>query len=278
MSKELDKKVVLITGSSSGIGFLSVLKFARQGFTTYASTRNLDSDVIKELNSIAKKENLSIKPIHINLLNHNSVESAIEKIIKEDERIDILINNAGYGYFSAVEDINSEEYLKQFKTNVTGVIKTIQEVLPHMRSKGKGLIVNVSSIMGFSTAPLNAPYSSSKYALECISETLAFEVKPFGIDVVIVEPGNFHTKFIQNAHFQEHSEDSPYQKLYRRHTTKDASGRDPKLIADLFLKISNTKNPKLRYMVGNEVFIRKLLHTLLIDNLWIRFLRLFYKW
>lgn len=278
MSKELDKKVVLITGSTSGIGLLSVLKFARQGFTVYASTRNLDSDTAKELISIAEKENLLIKPIRIDLLDHNSIESAIEKIIKEDGKIDVLINNAGYGYFSAVEDINSEEYLKQFKTNVVGVIKTIQDVLPYMRSQGKGLIINVSSIMGFSTAPLNTPYSSSKYALECISETLALEVKPFGIDVVIVEPGNFHTKFIQNAHFQEHSENSPYQKLYIRHTKKETSGKDPKLIADLFLKISHTKNPRLRYMVGEDTLIRKLLHTFLIDSLWIKFLRFFYKW
>jgi len=278
MPKNSDKKVVLITGSSSGIGFLSVLKFARQGFITYASTRNLDADVVKELNSIAKKENLSINSIYIDLLNHSSVENAIKKIISESGRIDILINNAGYGYFSAVEDIDSKEFLKQYETNVTGVVKTIQEVLPHMRSQKKGLIINVSSIMGFSTAPLNAPYSSSKYALECISETLALEVRPFGIDVVIVEPGNFHTKFLKNAHFQEHSENSPYEKLYIRHTKKESEGRDPALIADLFLKISNTNNPKLRYMVGKEVFIRKILHTLLIDSLWIKFLRFFYKW
>jgi NAD(P)-dependent dehydrogenase (short-subunit alcohol dehydrogenase family) len=275
------KKTVLITGSTSGMGFASVLKFAREGYITYASTRELDSTQAKELESIAKKENLSINLIYIDLINHKSIEDAVEKIVKECGRIDVLINCAGYGYLSAVEDIDDERFLKQFETNVGGTLKMMQAVIPHMRKQGKGLIINISSIMGFSTAPLNAPYSSSKYALECISETLALEVKPFGIDVVIVQPGDFHTKFLDNAVQQEYTQDSPYLKLYKRKDDKKVEGigkKDPAIIADLLLEISKSNNPKLRYMVGKEVLIKKLLHTFLIDGLWIKFLRYYYKW
>jgi len=281
MSDNLNKKTVLITGSSSGMGFSTVLKFARDGYVTYASTRKLDSPAIQEFESIAKKENLSITPIYLDLVDHKSIEEAVVKIIKETGRIDVLINNAGYGYLSAVEDIDATRFSRQFETNVGGVLKTIQTVIPYMRNQGKGLIINISSIMGFSTAPLNAPYSSSKYALECISETLALEVKPFGINVVIVQPGGFHTKFLENAVHQEYKQTSPYLKLYLRKDAKKSAGtenKDPSIVADLLLKISKSDNPKLRYMIGKEVLIKKLLHTFLIDSLWIKFLRFYYKW
>lgn len=284
MTENQTKKIVLITGSSSGIGSLTVLKFAREGYITYASTRNLESPEILRFQSIAKEESLSINPIYIDLLNHKSIEDAVEKIVSESGTIDVLINNAGYGYLSAVEDIDAEKFSKQFETNVSGTLKVIQEVIPHMRKQKKGLIINISSIMGFSTAPLNAPYSSSKYAIECVSETLALEVKPFGINVVIVEPGDFHTKFLDNAVQQEYTQDSPYLKLYMRKDAKKAknstvkNGKDPEIVADKLLEISKSDNPNLRYMIGKEVLIKRLLHTFLIDKLWIKFLRYYYKW
>lgn len=281
MLNNQNKKTVLITGSSSSMGFLTVLRFARDGYIAYASTRKLDSDVVKEFKSLAEKENLSINPIYMDLIDHKSIEDAVEKIINDNGKIDVLINNAGYGYLSAVEDIDERQFSRQFETNVSGILKTMQAVIPHMRRQGKGLIINISSIMGFSTAPLNAPYSSSKYALECLSETLALEVKPFGIDIVIVEPGDFHTKFLENAIRQEHPQDSPYLKLYMRQDSKKGEGagkKDPAIVADLLLKISKTDKPRLRYMVGKEVLMRKLLHTFLVDGLWIKFLRRYYKW
>lgn len=281
MQNDTTKKTVLITGSSSGMGRLAVLKFARDGYITYASSREPNSEVSKEFISIAQKEHLTIYPIFLDLLDYPSIEKAVEEIIKETGKIDVLINNAGYGYLAAIEDIDTKEFSKQFETNVVGVLKTIQAVIPHMREQGKGLIINVSSIMGFSTAPLNGPYSSSKYALECLSETLATEVKPFGIKVVIVQPGGFHTKFLDNAVRKQYAQDSPYLKLYARQDSKRKMGTetgDPSVVADLLLKISKRENPKLRYMIGKEVLPRKILHTLLPGNLWVKFLRFYYKW
>lgn len=282
MTQDQTNKTVLITGSSSGIGFLATLKYARAGYITYASTRNLDSESVKELESISKRENISIKPIYLDLLDDDSIKQCVEKIILESGRIDVLLNNAGSGYYSAVEDIDPKVFSRLLETNVIGTIKTVRAVLPQMRKQKSGLIINISSILGFSTAPLNGPYSASKYALEALSETLALEVKPFGINVVIVQPGGFNTSFVKNAVHQDYSQESPYLKLYSRkdNKMKDAGDRggDPSKVANLLLKISETKNPKLRYMIGKQVKLRKILHILLLDSLWIKFLRIFYKW
>ena len=277
----INKKVILITGGSGGIGRATVLKFARNGYQTYASTRNLDSPAIKELQKISESEGISIIPVYLDLEKPDSIEQAINKIIKNEGRIDILINNAASGYFSSIEDIDRDVFLLQMEVNVLGVVQIIQNVLPNMRKQESGKIINVSSTLGFSTAPLNAPYSSSKYALESISETLALEVKPFGIDVVIVQPGDFHSGFIKNSIHQEYTKASPYYKLYKRSDDKinnQSIGRDPEIFADKVFKICESENPGLRYMIGKEVFIKKALHLLLPGNLWIKFLRFFYKW
>jgi NAD(P)-dependent dehydrogenase (short-subunit alcohol dehydrogenase family) len=275
-----NNRVVLITGGSSGIGYATTLKFAREGFVTYTSSRNITSDKIKELKEIAKNENLKIIPVYIDLNDTNSIDTALSTISAENSGVDVLISNAAFGYLSTVEDTNLDKYRTQFETNVIGTFYLMQKVIPHMRDKKNGLIINISSIMGFSTAPLNAPYSSSKYALESISETLALEVKPFGINVVIVQPGNFHTSFMKNAVHQEYEDSSPYYKLYKRKDDKSESvgGGDPSVIADLLLNISNTDNPKLRYVAGKDAFLKKILHTVLPGSLWIKFLRFIYKW
>jgi NAD(P)-dependent dehydrogenase (short-subunit alcohol dehydrogenase family) len=139
----------------------------------------------------------------------------------------------------------------------------------------------MSSILGFSTAALNAPYSASKYALESVSETLALEVKPFGIDVIILQIGDFHSDFLKNATRQSYTEKSPYYKLYKRQDDRlgdGGRGKDPIIVANKIVEICNKKRHPLRYMIGKEVFIKKLIHSLLPGKEWINFLRSFYNW
>ena len=280
MTTKDNKRTVLVTGGSSGIGYATTLTFARAGHVTYTSTRNLESSEIKDLKNIAKKENLEIFPLFVDLNDTNTIDTAFEEIETKHSGVDILVSNAAFGYLATVEDTDLNKYRTQFETNVIGTFYLMQKVIPYMRDKGKGLIINISSIMGFSTAPLNAPYSSSKFALESISETLAFEVKPFGIDVVIIQPGDFHTKFMSNAVHEDYNASSSYFKLYKRKDDKSGNvgGKDPQIVADLLLKISKSNNPKLRYIVGKDALMKKVLHTLLFDNLWVRFLQFIYKW
>lgn len=270
------KEVVFITGGLSGVGFELTKIYAKNGYTVYASTRKIDNF---ESLQFEGKENVT--PIVMDLLDPDSAKKAIEEVLKESKHINILINNAASGYYSSVEDIDTELFLSQFRVNVLGTVLMSKLVLPSMREHQKGKIINISSILGFSTAALNAPYSACKYAIESITETLALEVKPFGIDAILIQPGDFHTNFIKNAVLAKYTDSSPYFKLYKRMQDNINSGRkgkDPKILAEEIFKISRYNKPALRYMVGKEVLVKKLLHTVLYDNLWIRFMRRYYRW
>jgi NAD(P)-dependent dehydrogenase (short-subunit alcohol dehydrogenase family) len=194
-----DQKVAVITGSSTGIGFETCLLFARNGILTYATMRDLTkADLIK---NIAEKEKLPLKVIQMDVDKDNSVVSAFKEICEHPERgmgIDILINNAGFGLFGALEDQSIEQIKKQFETNLFGAIRTIQQVLPIMRVQRSGTIVNISSISGQIGFPAQSVYVSAKFALEGLSESFAYEVEPFGISVVLIEPGVVNTNFVQN--------------------------------------------------------------------------------
>jgi NAD(P)-dependent dehydrogenase (short-subunit alcohol dehydrogenase family) len=271
-----EPKIVLITGGLSGIGFELTKLYISGGYKVYATTRN-----IQNFESLDFEGKSNVNPVEMDLLDPATVRTVVNKIIRETGHVDILINNAASGYYSSVEDIDPELFLKQFQVNVLGAVLMSKIVLPSMREQGSGKIINISSILGFSTAALNAPYSSCKYALESITETLALEVKPFGIDVILIQPGDFHTNFIKNSTVAQYTEKSPYYKLYKRMqdaVTSGKKGKDPKILAEKIYKISQKDKPALRYMVGKEVFIKKFLHTILFDNLWISFLRKYYKW
>lgn len=274
-------KVALVTGGTTGIGKSIVHKLAKKGYITYASTRKMDSEAVTEIKKLAVIEKLKITPIQLDLTKPQSIKKSIDEIIKNEGRIDILINNAASGYFSAIEDIETDKFMESIETNVAGVIETIKNVLPHMREQRSGKIFNISSILGFCTVPLNGPYSASKYAIESISETLATEVKPFGIDVIILQPGDFHSEFVKKAIHAKFDEKSPYYKLYKRQKDKIESGtqgRDPEILANKVVEICELKHPRLRYMIGREVLIKKILHFVMYDDNWIKFLRRFYKW
>lgn len=188
------ENVAVVTGSSSGIGLETVLALAKEGYYTYATMRDTTkSDKIKE---IGKKDNLKISVLELDVDDKDSIKSAIKKILDEKQRIDVLVNNAGWGLWGCVEDVSIDEFKAQFETNFFSIIKLIQEVGPTMREQGSGKIINISSVAGRIGFPASPAYISSKFALEGLSESLRLEMSPFGIDVIIIEPGVIKTNFL----------------------------------------------------------------------------------
>lgn len=251
-------KVALVTGSSSGIGFETSLMLARAGFNTYASMRNLEKS--KNITEIAKKEKLPLQVVQLDVNNDGSVKDAIVKILKADQRIDVLINNAGYGLFGSVEDTSIEEIKAQFETNFFGVVRVTQQVLPLMRRQNSGTIVNVSSVGGRIGLPALSAYHSTKFALEGLSESIAFELEPFGIRVVIIEPGVIRTNILNSSSSAKKALDpkSPYFSLSQKlnHNFKSMmeseSSSPPEEVAKVILQAVTSENPQLRYSVGDD--------------------------
>ena len=249
------EKVAIVTGSSSGIGFETSLALAREGYFTYATMRNTaKSDKIKE---IAKKENLKISILELDVDDENSAKTAIAQILDQKQRIDVLVNNAGWGLWGCVEDVSVDEFKEQFETNFFSIIRLIQEVAPTMRKQDSGTIVNVSSVVGRIGFPASPAYISSKFALEGLSESLRFEFTPFGIDVIIIEPGVIKTDFMKNMKMAKKSE---LDTVYKDITTKVVSGvkmmaemgTPPKEVANTIVKAIKDKKPLPRYIVGND--------------------------
>lgn len=204
---EKQQNIAVVTGSSTGIGFETSLMLARNGFYTYATMRNTSkSDTIEK---IANRENLPLEVLSLDVDNDDSVRNTIHKIINERKRIDILVNNAGYGLFGALEDISIGEAKKQFETNLFGAIRTIKEILPTMREQKNGIIVNVTSLAGVVGIPAECIYASSKFALEGLSESISYELKPYRIKVILIEPGVINTNFVPNIKFPDRNDDKP---------------------------------------------------------------------
>jgi len=252
------EKVAIVTGSSSGIGFETSLALAREGYFTYATMRDTTkSDKIKE---IAQKENLKLSILELDVDDEKSVKSAIAQILDQKQRIDVLVNNAGWGLWGCVEDVSVDEFKEQFETNFFSIIRLIQEVAPTMRKQSSGTIVNVSSVVGRIGFPASPAYISSKFALEGLSESLRFEFAPFGVDVIIIEPGVIKTNFMKNMKMAKKSE---LDTVYKDITTKVVSGvkmmaemgTPPKEVANTIVKAIKDKNPLPRYVVGNDALM-----------------------
>jgi len=249
------EKVAIVTGSSSGIGFETSLALAREGYFTYATMR--DTTKSNKIKEIAQKENLKINVLELDVDDEKSVKSAIAQILDQKQRIDVLVNNAGWGLWGCVEDVSVDEFKEQFETNFFSIIRLIQEVAPAMRKQGSGTIVNVSSVVGRIGFPASPAYISSKFALEGLSESLRFEFAPFGVDVIIIEPGVIKTNFMKNMKMAKKSE---LDTVYKDITTKVVSGvkmmaemgTPPKEVANTIVKAIKDKNPLPRYIVGND--------------------------
>ena len=257
MDMTIKNKVALVTGSSSGMGFATAIMLARAGIHTYASMRNLKkSKIITEL---ASTENLPLQVVQLDVIDKKSVKEAITKIVTEKERIDVLVNNAGYGLFGSLEDISIEELKAQFETNFFGVIRVTQLVLPIMRKQKSGTIVNVSSVGGRIGLPVLSAYHSTKFALEGLSESMSYELEPFGIRVVIVEPGVIRTNIMNSSIIAKKAQDpkSPYFSLIQKVENNfklmmENESSPPEEVAKVILGVVTSENPQLRYTVGND--------------------------
>jgi NAD(P)-dependent dehydrogenase (short-subunit alcohol dehydrogenase family) len=252
-----ESRVAVVTGSSSGIGFEISLILARHGFKTYATMRDLQKS--STLRSIADKEKIYLKCVQLDVTNDVSVKQAIETIVNEANKIDILVNNAGYGLSGAFEDLLINEIKLQFDTNYFGLIRATQAVLPIMRNQSAGIIVNISSGLGRFGIATSSAYASSKFAIEGLTESISYELEPFGIRTILVEPGIIKTNFIKAAVLAEKSKDpnSPYFQFMNNMENGMKklieNGECPEYVAKVVLDAINDSNPKLRYLAGKDV-------------------------
>lgn len=252
-----DQKVAIVTGSSSGIGLESVLLLARNGYITYATMRSPEKDT--SIKTAVQKEGLPIRVVQLDVTDDNSVKNAVDHIISEASRIDVLVNNAGYGLGGALEDLSLEEIKFQFETNVFGLIRVTQAVLPTMRKQRSGRILNLSSGAGIFGYPGGSAYVSTKFAVEGLSESIAYELEPSGIKVILIEPGFIRTNFTNAMVVAKKAQDptSPYSGLMQKimasasELAKNAS--DAELVANIILDAASNPNPRLRYLVGKDV-------------------------
>lgn len=251
------KGTAIVTGSSSGIGLHTSLALAREGYRTFATMR--DTSKGAGILKTAKDEGLDIEVAQLDVDSPESVRSAVGGIYDSTKRIDVLVNNAGYGIFGALEDVSIEEYKAQFETNFFGVIRMIQEVAPVMRRQSDGFVINISSVAGRIGFPGTPAYISSKFALEGLSESLRYELGQFGVKVLLIEPGVIKTNFFNAMRVARPRPDSPYGDL----TSKVIDGvrmmaqlgTEPSEVASVIVRAMRDDPPRPRYVVGNDALM-----------------------
>lgn len=281
--RTMNKKIAVITGASSGFGLLTTLELAKKDYFVIATMRNLDKQINLITQATALNLQHNIKVQQLDVIDQNSIHS-FQLFLEEINRVNILINNAGYANGGFVEEIPTEEYRKQFETNLFGAISITQLVLPYMRKQKSGKIINISSISGQVGFPGLSPYVSSKYALEGWSESLRLEVKPFGIDVALIEPGSYNTNIWEvGKQLAENKSDttSPYKEYMDKIQKHINSGSDtfgnPIDVANKIVEIAEAKHTTLRYPIGKGVkfmiFAKKILPWRLWEFLVLRSFR-----
>lgn len=249
------KKVVLITGATSGMGLQTALLLAQKGYIVYAGARKESQD----LQEAIEKHNVTIHIIHLDVTQTQSIEAGVKSIIQKEKRIDVLVNNAGFGLLSTLEDGTDEEIYQQFDVNVFGLIKMTRAVLPHMRKAKKGVIINISSFLGKMGLPLLSHYNASKHAVEGITDSLRFEVASYNIRVHSVLAGLFKTNFVNKGlmvNDQTTSLDSAYRELVSHFATIVANaineGPSPMAIAQAVLEVIENEQSDIAVQVGAE--------------------------
>ncbi len=267
----MSTRTALVTGASSGIGEATARRLHALGFTVYGAARRTG-----RLQDLARD---GVRPLAMDVTDDASMLSGIGEIMAATGRIDVLVNNAGYGSYGALENVDIDEGRRQFEVNVFGAIRLAQLALPHMRAQGSGTIVNITSMGGKIYTPLGGWYHGTKFALEALSDCLRLEVKPFGVDVVVIEPGGIETEWggIAADFVEETSGKGPYGAQAAAVAKTLRSGANPKrnsppsVIADAVGKAVTARNPKTRYVAGFGarplIAARRLLTDRLFDTL-----------
>jgi NAD(P)-dependent dehydrogenase (short-subunit alcohol dehydrogenase family) len=267
----MTQKVALVTGASSGIGEATALRLQAAGYLVYGAARRLD-----RMNSLSDN---GVRVLSMDITDEASMVAGVKQILADNNRIDVLVNNAGFGSYGALEDVPMEDARYQFEVNLFGMARLTQLVLPAMREQRSGRIINISSVGGKIYGPMGGWYHATKFAVEGLSDSLRLELAPFGIQVVVVEPGAIRTEW--GAIAGDNLLKTSGSGVYAKHAEKVASvlasaeknprlGSPPSVIAEAIIKASNTKRPRIRYAVGGGakpiLFIRRVLPDQAFDR------------
>jgi NAD(P)-dependent dehydrogenase (short-subunit alcohol dehydrogenase family) len=274
MNTERGSQTVLITGATDGLGKAAALLLAERGYRVFAAGRSAEKRA--QLDALAKQRNLPLETLELDVCDDISVRNAVASIYQKAGAIDVLINNAGLVYVGAVEDLRLEDWRRQFETNFFGVIRVTQAVLPHMRERRKGRILMMSSVSGFVTPPTQGAYSASKHAIEALSNALRYELYPFGIHTILIQPGYIVTNIQPTAmelaqSYQEKFKSGPYARIYASYlgsatSTRAKSKTTPEDCARIILKAIEAPSPKARYGVTSLAILAKAAKWLLTDR------------
>lgn len=270
-------KVILLTGASSGIGYDTAVALAQQGHKVYAAARRVER--------MEPLRQYGIVPLKMDVTDEASMKEGVKTLLDDEGRIDVLINNAGYGYFGAVENVPMDDARNQLEVNVFGLARLCQLVLPTMRAQHSGRIINTASVAGRAVFYYGGWYHVSKYAVESLSDAMRMELKPFGIDVVIIEPGAIKTNWgiIAADHLIESSKGTAYEQtgmmmannlrnMYLSNTISD-----PAVVRKAIVRAVNARRPCTRYRIGRMANAIVFFHWLLPTRWWDAFLRLMGK-
>lgn len=267
------KKVALVTGASSGIGYDTAIRLVKAGYMVYGAARRTDL--------LGKLAAWGTKGISLDITNQESIKNCVEEIIKAEGRIDLLVNNAGYGLGGSIEDVPLEEAKNQFEVNVFGLAQISRLVLPYMRKQGEGRIINISSMAGRFSSPFLGWYHASKYCVEALSDAMRLEVMDFGIKVILIEPGLIQTNWgkIAADNIKKYSGNSDYSKnansvakfYEENYNPQNKKASDPSIISKTVVKAATAKNPKVRYLIGTYakpfVFFKNLFSNKFYDKI-----------
>ncbi|MBR1575253.1 MAG: SDR family NAD(P)-dependent oxidoreductase [Bacteroidales bacterium] len=261
-------KVILVTGASSGIGYETARTLAQKGYRVYAAARRVEK--MEDLRP------LGIVPLRMDVTDETSMQEGVRTVLEAEGRIDVLVNNAGYGYFGAVENVPMEEARRQQEVNVFGLARLCQLVLPSMRAQGSGRIINVASVAGRVVMYYGGWYNVSKYSVEALSDALRMELKPFGINVSIIEPGGIHTAWgvIAADHLADSSRGTVYEQTGLRMSATMRKGYEsnllarPAVVTRAIVRAVESRRPRTRYRIGTGSFLLVFFHAVLPTRWW----------
>ena len=275
------RKTVLITGGTDGLGRAAALLLARRGYFVFAAGRSAQKRA--ELDRLVREEQIGIHALEMDVCDDLSVQVAVEFVLEKGGGLDVLINNAGVGYMAVVEELRLEDLRRQLETNLFGVLRVTQAVLPHMRKRRSGRILMMSSVAGLVSPPTYGAYSSSKHALEGLTNALRLELYPFGVEVILIEPGYIVTNFQQTAKelaqpYAEAASASPYAKIYAAtwagaNKSRTASKTTPEDCARVIVEAIESPHPRARYPVTPLAKLVSFAKRILPDTLLDSFLR-----